>query len=146
MDQFFVDKTPSEPVTLARVLSGHTSPETAFVVDDYPYGFRLRCKIRYWLEFRKGFGFRLMSQTTNPKRPETEVWNKPKGSTYNYIGAMWLDSIGHVHWTGVSEYNLDNLEEYAKTYADALTEPNAAAALDYLRRVQARREAIKNSK
>lgn len=36
-----------------KVLSGHTSPETAYVVDDYPYGFRLRCKIRYWIETKK---------------------------------------------------------------------------------------------
>ena len=28
------------------VLTGHTSPETAYVVSDYPYGFRLRCQIR----------------------------------------------------------------------------------------------------
>ena len=35
-----------------QILPGiHISPETAYVIDDYPYGFRLRCRIRYWLEF-----------------------------------------------------------------------------------------------
>jgi hypothetical protein len=47
-----------------QLLFGHTSPETAYVVEDYPYGFRLRCKIRYWLEFKAKKGFRLVSQTT----------------------------------------------------------------------------------
>jgi hypothetical protein len=88
-----------------KILSGHISPETAFVVDDYPYGFRLRCKIRYWLEFHKTRGFRFLSQTTNPKRPG-EFWNKPKASTYCKFGAaMYLDENEHVTWTGLSEYS-----------------------------------------
>jgi hypothetical protein len=35
-----------------QILKGHISQETAYLVDDYPYGFRLRCKIRYWLEYQ----------------------------------------------------------------------------------------------
>ena len=88
-----------------EILTGHTSPETAYVVDDYPYGFRLRCKIRYWLEYKPPLGFRLVSQTTNPKRPG-EVWNKPKASTYyKFGGAMFLDENDHVQWSGLSEYS-----------------------------------------
>ncbi len=88
-----------------ELLIGHTTPESAYVVDDYPYGFRLRCKIRYWLEFHPRHGFRLVSQTTNPKRPG-EVWNKPKASTYaRFGGAMYLDDQGHVHWSGLTEYS-----------------------------------------
>ena len=87
-----------------RLLSGHISPETAYVVDDYHYGFRLRCKIRYWLEFNPRRGFRFLSQTTNPK-VAGEVWNKPKASTYAPFGAaMYLDEHVHVAWTGLSEY------------------------------------------
>lgn len=87
-----------------KILKGHISPETAFVVDDYPYGFRLRCKIRYWLEYNAKRGFRFVSQTTNPKRPG-EVWNKPKASTYSRLGgAMFLDENEHVQWSGLSEY------------------------------------------
>ena len=78
-----------------KTLSGHTSPETAYTVEDYPYGFRLRCKIRYWMETKKGYGQRLVSQTTNPKRPG-EVWNKPKAGTYNVIAVMVLDEQEHV--------------------------------------------------
>ena len=83
----------------------HVSPETAYVVEDYPYGFRLRCTIRYWLEYRPKVGFRLVSQTTNPKRPGI-VWNKPKASTYcKFGGAMFTDDKGHVHWSGLTEYS-----------------------------------------
>src|SRR5215471_1630221 len=88
-----------------QILSGHISPETAYLVDDYPYGFRLRCKIRYWLEYNPKHGFRLVSQTSNPKRPGF-VWNKPKASTYSkFGGCMYLESDDHVTWSGLSEYS-----------------------------------------
>jgi hypothetical protein len=83
----------------------HVSPETAYVVEDYPYGFRLRCKIRYWLDVSPKHGTRLCSQTTNPKRAG-EVWNTAKCSTYSrFGGAMFLDEQGHVQWAGLSEYS-----------------------------------------
>jgi hypothetical protein len=53
----------------------HLSPETAYLVSDYPYGFRLRCKIRYWLEHHPKRGTRFVSQTTNPNAAG-EVWNR----------------------------------------------------------------------
>jgi hypothetical protein len=87
-----------------QILSGHISPETAYVVESYRYSFHLRCKIRYWLEYQDKKGFRLWSQTTNPKRGH--VWNKPKASTYcRFGGCMYLDDQGHVQWTGLSEYS-----------------------------------------
>lgn len=83
-------------------LYGHTSEATAYLVDDYPYGFRERTQIRYWLEHKAGKGWRFVSQTLNPK---TGRWNKPKTSTYSdWGGAMYLDEKGHVHWTGVGPY------------------------------------------
>ena len=101
-----------------KLLSGHTSPETAFVVDDYPYGFRLRCKIRYWIEFKPKNGFRFVSQTTNPKRGH--AWNKPKASTYYRFGmAMFLDDVEHVQFAGLSEYS-DGAE--AKAFLDTYGE------------------------
>lgn len=77
-----------------KTLVGHTTPETGFVVEDYPYGFRLRTQIRYWIETKKGFGQRLCSQTLNPKNGR---WNKPKPGTYNVVAVMVEDqSNGHV--------------------------------------------------
>jgi hypothetical protein len=110
-----------------EILKGHTSPETAYVVDDYPYGFRLRCKIRYWLEFAPKRGFRLVSQTTNPKRPG-EVWNKPKASTYcRFGGCMFLDLDGHVKWAGLTEYsNGQEAKNFQDTYGDGVPEAGRA--------------------
>src|SRR6266446_5490268 len=96
---------PNTKVEVRQVLPGtHISPETAYVVEDYPYGFHLRCQMRYWLEVNPRKGVRLWSQTTNPKKVGV-VWNKPKSSTYaRFAGAMFLDQEEHVQWTGMHEY------------------------------------------
>jgi hypothetical protein len=87
-----------------RILTGHISPETAYQVNDYPYGFTLRCMIRYWIEYKPKLGCRVMSQTSNPKRGN--VWNKSKASTYCCFGvALFLDDNDHVKSAGLSEYS-----------------------------------------
>ena len=96
---------PTSTSVVRKPLYGHTSPETAYVVKDYPYGFKLRTSIRYWLEKKPGKGFRFVSQTMNPK---TGKWNAPKPSTYTeWAGAMFLDDQDHVVWTGVGAYTND---------------------------------------
>jgi hypothetical protein len=76
---------------------------SAYVVEDYPYGFNLRTSIRYWLESNPSKGVRFLSQTLNPK---TGRWNKPKASTYSrFAGAMYLDEKGHVQWDSLTEYS-----------------------------------------
>lgn len=89
-----------------KVLQGHTSPETAYVVDDYPYGRVLRCKIRYWIETAvkggKAGQQRFMRQTTDPRKVG-EVWNKAHGSTYSGMALLYIDpATGYVEWTGIS--------------------------------------------
>jgi hypothetical protein len=111
-------------------LLGHTSPETAFVVADYPYGFRLRCKVRYWLEYKTGHGYRLVSQTTNPKRTDAEVWNKPKASTYCELAVMVQmpaneKGIEEVSWIGLNVYTVaESLEEFVQAHGEALAGEN----------------------
>lgn len=62
-------------------------------VDGYPYG-RLRTTVWYWVEFKKGFGFRSMFQSKDPK---TGRINKPKAGTYYPAMVMKKDSeTGHV--------------------------------------------------
>ena len=105
-----------------QILKGHVSPETAYVVEDYPYGFRLRCKIRFWLEFTPKRGFRFVSQTTNPKKGH--IWNKPKASTYaRFGGCMYLDDENHVQWSGLSEYSTGaEAKAWADTYGEGVPE------------------------
>lgn len=98
---------------------GHNDETTAYVVEDYPYGFKLRCKIRYWLEHVPSKGVRMCSQTTNPKKGN--IWNKPVKSTYASIaGCMYTDEKGHVHWTGVHAYStLADFQKFVELYPNA---------------------------
>jgi hypothetical protein len=109
-------------MTVAKILTGHVSPETAYGVAGYPYGFKLRCTIRYWLEYAPKRGFRFVSQTTNPKRGD--VWNKPKASTYaKFGGCMFLDENGHVQWAGLNEYcSGAEAQAWLDTYGEGVPE------------------------
>ena len=86
-------------------LFGYNSELNAYLVDDYPYGFRQRTKIRYWIETANK-GDRFCSQTLNPK---TKRWNKPKKSTYTNIGIMYLNEENHVKWKELDSFS--NKEE-----------------------------------
>jgi hypothetical protein len=109
------------PIEGRQPLYGHTSEATAYLVDDYPYGFTPRAQIRYWLEHKPKKGWRFVSQTKNPK---TGAWNKPKASTYaDWGGAMYLDDNGHVQWEGVGPYTDD-----AKMLAFVTTFPKSGPA------------------
>jgi len=75
-----------------RVLRDCVNAETAFVQPDYPYGARLRCKRRNWLEFKPGKtgGFRYVHQTSDPKSSfgAGTRWNKPKHGTYTWLAVL----------------------------------------------------------
>lgn len=108
-----------------KILIGHVSPDTAYVVNDYPYSFHLRCRIRYWIEIaekgaKKG-QYRLMSQTTNPKITSAEVWNKPKGGTYSHFEIMILcGENGHVESRALHVYDgADRFIKFKKMLIDA---------------------------
>jgi len=114
-------------------LSGHTDMETSYVVEDYPYGFNLRTTIRYWVETKKRFGQRVVSQTMNPK---TGRWNKTKPGIYMPVIMLALDNDnGHVINQGVGTYAEDEeIEEFALWGTGHLDEWQEGA-LDYLRAV-----------
>lgn len=121
-------------VSLIRVLPGiHISPETAYLVEDYPFGFKLRCRMRCWLEVDAKKGVRYCTQTTNPKRGNT-VWNAVKKSTYaRMAGAMYLDEKDHVHWNGLSEYSgAKEAQEFKEVYGEGVPEASKAT-LDKLK-------------
>lgn len=94
-----VPHTDGMPLTAANAIFGHTDEDSALVVDDYPYGYRLRTQIRYWIETTKN-GDRFVSQTLNPK---TGRWNKPKKSTYCEAMVLFReDDTGHISHAGLS--------------------------------------------
>jgi hypothetical protein len=103
-----------------KLLIGHISPETAYLVEDYPYGFRLRCQMKHWIEFKPAHGFRHMTQTSNPKRPG--AWNKPKAGVYSRFGAaLHLDANGHVQCAGLSQYCTGaEAKAWSDTYRDGV--------------------------
>jgi len=114
-------------------LHGYTSMEDSYQVDDYPYGYTLRCKIRYWMEWKDGKGFRHWSQTTNPRKA-VEVWNKPKSSVYCRYGGVLLrkEDNGHIFWNGLSGHeNLRTMVEFKDRYAYTMPE-SARHELDML--------------
>ena len=86
---------------IVKQLTGHVSEETAYLVGDYPYGWRKRTKIRYWVETRPRYGQRFVSQTLNPR---TDRWNKPKKSIYSSVLVMGLNEEDHVKCEGIGSY------------------------------------------
>lgn len=92
------------------ILKNCTSPETAYVVEDYPYGFKLRCKIRYWLEYKPNKGYRFCTQTLNPK---TLKWNKPKLSVYSDFMVLVKDEVtGYISYDSL--HISDSVDKFNK--------------------------------
>ncbi|SRR5258706_76496 len=109
-------------MTKTLIPSNHTTFESAYIIPDYPYGFRLRCKMAIWIETKKGEQ-RVVRCTTNPK-VSGEIWNKPKASTYDKIKVLFVDNeSGHVESDGIHEYNLlDKAESFLREYGEILTQ------------------------
>jgi len=123
-----------------KVLNGHRSPETARVIDDYPYGRKLRCKIRYWLEVHPKHGTRFVSQTTNPKSSlPGDQWNAPKASTYSRFGVMVELENGHITWCGFSFYNMDELATWLARHGDGLLPEQVREAEVFVKLAAARK-------
>jgi hypothetical protein len=101
-----------------KYLYGHTSPETAYEVEDYPWGFRLRTKIRYWIESKINYGQRFCSQTVNPK---TGRWCAPRMDTYSEIEVLYLNEDDHVRRDIlIKSSSLIDIENFKKIHLDNL--------------------------
>lgn len=92
--------------TNMQLLHGHVSEETAYTVDDYPYGGH-RTQCRWWVEDGGKKGQRVVQQTLNPK---TKLWNKPHKSIYSLFCVLFLDEKGHCHNHGCNQYTSGILE------------------------------------
>ncbi len=114
-------------MSVVTPLYGHVSPETAYLVADYPYGRKVRCRIRYWIERHPSKGHRFVSQT---EHPVGKYWNSPKRSTYSPFGmAMYLDEVGYVQWAVVGRTPESTLY-FVRSFPGAdLSEPRILAKL-----------------
>lgn len=77
-----------------KLLKGHISPETAYLVHNHSAGFGQVCDKRYWIEHRPFFGWRVVTQTSNLRG---DGWNKPHAAPYQKHGlALYLADNGSV--------------------------------------------------
>jgi hypothetical protein len=102
-------------------LYGHTSPETAYFIPDYPGGFRKRLERRDWIEYKKDKGYRWVYQT---REKGSSRWNNPKASTYSSVLGLYLDEKGHIQsmtigYSGPSSYT-DFLDLFTRLGRDQL--------------------------
>ena len=79
---------------MRNYLYNHTSEETAYVIKDYPWGFRMRTEQRAWIESNKN-GDRFIVQTKDPRNGK---WCAPKKSTYAPLKVLYLDEQGHLQY------------------------------------------------
>ncbi len=101
-----------------KVLEEQPTEEKPYYVRDYPYGFRLRTEIRYWIETTKR-GQRFISQTLNPK---TNLWNNPKKSTYDNIMLIGLNKKEHINYVSLRMYSTEEAESFFTKYNQFLSE------------------------
>jgi len=94
-----VTDSPIPGLDPARLRFGHTSEDTAYVVNNYPCGRRVRTRIRYWIE-TTAYGDRFCAQTLNPK---TSRWNAPKRGTYTGVAVLTVDAGQRVGWVSLRE-------------------------------------------
>ena len=82
---------------------------------NYPYGYTLKCTKWDWIEFKKGKGFRHVSQTENPK---TGRLNAPKAGTYSKVHLLYQDASGYVKSGGTDFYGDEGINSGAKFMND----------------------------
>lgn len=95
----------------------HNSQETAYLVSDYPWGSKLRCNMRVWIEFKKGSGMRFCTQTEDPRNGR---WNAPKKSTYSKALVAIFDEQGHLTQRAWSEYDQEKAAWFRGLYEEHL--------------------------
>lgn len=84
-----------------QILTGHGSFETAYKIENYPWGYKLRTTMFIWVETLPKKGDRIVRQTIDPR---TGKLCAPKQSTFSPIKWLYLDNMGHVQSDGVNIY------------------------------------------
>lgn len=130
---------------VTEVLAGHVSEETAYLIEDHPYGRQLRCQKRMWVESKPRLGARVGSRTSNPKRAND--WNnKPKFSTYAPVTVLYRNSEDHVHQASIGYYeNEARLSVFVSQFGAALQSERDQAEVATLKKIFRARERVKVS-
>jgi len=84
-----------------KFLTGHNSFETAYKIEDYPWGYKLRTTMFVWVESVPKKGDRVVRQTIDPRSGKLCA---AKMSTFSNIKALYLDEKGHIQSTGANIY------------------------------------------
>jgi hypothetical protein len=101
--------SPSQPQPLrpVQVLHGHVSRDTAYVVEDYPFGRYGRCRIRYWIGTATAGVHqgqqRQIRQRSTPAYGR-EKWNRPKRDRYVELAVLYVNDSDHVRCFTVTEH------------------------------------------
>jgi hypothetical protein len=80
-------------------LFNHVSPETAYVINKFPFNFGKFTKVRYWVETNPNYGQKLVTQVFDPK---SDSWFAPKHEGYHDIAIITVNDnqideyCGHV--------------------------------------------------
>ena len=128
------NKIESAAEQVGPYIYGATDEESAHVVEGWPWGRRMRCTKRFWIETRKN-GDRLCAQCTHPDKETGECsgrWCKPKKSTYtpgvivlaqDVDGTMATETLGAYYRHPFSE-----IEAFIERHAGRLSDVQASRA------------------
>lgn len=94
---------------MKTILRGHTSFETAYKVENYPFGFRKKTTLHIWIESVAKKGDRVWRQTIDPS---TGKLCAAKASTFDNIKWLFLDEQNHVQSSGLSIYSKKEVVEH----------------------------------
>jgi hypothetical protein len=99
------------------IIYNKDSFDNAVEVDNYPWGFKLKTRRRYWIETKKNRGDRFCYSTLNPK---TNKWCKPKKSTYTTLGFLFEEPNGHIAYKAYTNRNDFDFGQLTKTQKENL--------------------------
>lgn len=113
---------------MKNYLYNHTSFETAYVVQDWPWGYKLRTEKRFWIESNKS-GDRQISQTLDPR---TGKWCAPKKSIYYPILIFYTsdqekvvtqgEEVEHLRSETINFRNNEKIKSFYELHKDNLND------------------------
>ena len=96
---------------MTKYIYNKNSFDNSLEVSNYPWGFKLKTKRKYWIESNKTQGDRLCFCTLNPK---TKKWCAVKKSTYNAVELLYIADNGYIKSDGIYKYGVN--EEKIKNF------------------------------